>query len=131
MQELIIKTSEQGWLTKVAEAYRAKTPIVIDDDASVGIDPSKDSLLVMGRKSTLSRQEWLAVSVALGMAASGAYLLLMAILDPEPFSKMAFTVGSGAFLIFGGGFAAIRILTNQKPPNVKVTPRGFEINWGE
>ncbi len=129
MTELTIRTSETGWLSKVATAYKTKNPIVIIDDANVGIDPRQDSLFTMGKKADLSPQEWTAVIVAVGIAAAGAFLLVMAILDPEPFSKMAFTIGSGSVLVVGGGFSAIRILTHHKPPNVKMTTRGFEINW--
>ena len=129
MNELIIRTAERGWLSKVAAAYKARSPMIIVDDANVGIDPSEDTILAMGKKAKLEVQEWVAVGVALGIATAGAYLLVMAILDPEPFSKMAFAIGSGSILVLGGGFAAIRILTNHKPPNVRVTPRGFEVQW--
>ena len=129
MSETTIKTSERGWLAEIAKAYKARTPVVVIDDANVGIDPGKDSLFIMGKKAKLSTEEWVAVMVALGMAIAGGYLLVMAILDPEPFSKMAFALGSGSILVLGGGFASIRILTNHKPPNVKMTTRGFEVHW--
>ena len=65
----------------------------------------------------------------MGVAASGAYLLVMAIVDPEPFSKIAFALGAGAVLTMGGGFTAVRVLTKMKPPNIKVGTKGFEICW--
>jgi len=37
----------------------------------------------------------------------------MAVLDPEPYSKITFALGSGTLLTFGGGFGAIRILAEQ------------------
>lgn len=62
------------------------------------------------------------------MSAAGAFLLVMAILDPEPYTKIAFTLGTGAPLLTGGGFAAIRVLVDHKPPSVKIFPTGgFEI----
>jgi hypothetical protein len=129
MNELIVKTSEQGWLSKLTNAYKARTPLVIIDDANVEIDPSKDTIFAMGKKANLNARDWTAVAIALGMASTGVYLLLAAIADPEPFSKMAFTIGAGASLIFGGGFGAIKVLTGNKPPTVRVTPRGFEVSW--
>jgi hypothetical protein len=124
-----IKTSQNGWLAKVAKAYKSKTPVLIVDDANVGIDPSKDTLLSMGKKADLGAKEWTAVAIGVGVAATGAYLLIAAILDPEPFSKVGLAIASGATLLFGGGLSAIRVLTNHKPPHVKITPRGFEIYW--
>ena len=129
MEELTIKTSESGWVARVAKAYVDKTHVILIDDAKLGIDPTRDSVVTMGRKAELTRPEWIAVAVSVGIAATGVYLLIAAILDPEPFSKMAFTIGSGSVLLLGGGFSSIRVLTQQKPPNVRVTPRGFEIYW--
>jgi hypothetical protein len=128
-KELEVKTSDAGWLTKVAKAYRSKSPVIIVDDGHLGIDPTKDTLLAMGKKAELSTREWSAVAIGVGVAATGAYLLIAAILDPEPFSKVGLAIGSGATLLFGGGLSAIRILTNHKPPNVRITTRGFEIRW--
>jgi hypothetical protein len=59
----------------------------------------------------------------------GAFLVVMAVLDPEPYSKIGFALGAGATMTMGGGFAAIRVLTRQKPPRVTVSPVGFEIAW--
>jgi hypothetical protein len=129
MENLIIKTSEAGWLPKIVKAYQDRATLVIVDDAGVGIDPSQDTLFAMGKKAGLQARDWTAVAVALGMAATGIYLLLAAIADPEPFSKMAFTIGAGTSLIMGGGFGAIKVLTGHKPPNVRASSRGFEVSW--
>jgi hypothetical protein len=52
----------------------------------------------------------------------------MAILDPEPYSKIAFALATGGLLVAGGGFAAIRVLVGHKPPNIRISPKGgFEI----
>src|SRR2546422_4401598 len=100
---LVIRTSVPTWLGALANAYRTKTSVRLVDDAGVGVDPIKDTLLDMGRKANLSQREWIAVLVSLGIGIAGAYLLVMAILDPEPYSKIAFALGTGAVLIFGGG----------------------------
>jgi hypothetical protein len=127
---LTIRTSQPGWLTSLARAYEAKTSVHLLDDATIGINPINETLLDMGRKANLSMREWIAVLISLGVGATGAYLLVMAILDPEPFSKIAFALGTGAFLIFGGGLSAVRILTGHKPPNIRVSPTGgFEIRF--
>jgi hypothetical protein len=129
MEELIVKTSEAGWFTKLVKAYRDRSRLIVVDDAHVGIEPSNENLLQMGKKAGLHTQEWVAVLVALGVAVTGAVTLVIAILDPEPFSKIAFTIGAGTLMVLSGGFGAIRVLTKAKPPNVRVTPAGIEIWW--
>jgi len=125
---LVIHTSSTNWLRTLAKAYKSQASVLLIDDAEYGIDPINDTLLEMGRKANLHAREWGAVLIALGMAGSGVALLVAAILDPEPFSKIAATLAASIVLIFGGGFAAIRVLTGHKPPTVKVNPKGgFEI----
>ena len=124
-----IMTSHPGWLKELSDSYKAKEAVLLIDDARIGIDPANETLLIMGRKGKLSAREWVAVLVSLGVSAAGAYLLVMAILDPEPYSKIVAALVTGAVLIGSGGFMAVRVLTHIKPPDVKMTPRGFEIHW--
>ncbi len=125
---IVIRTSTPGWLVSLAKAYQSQTSVALIDDAQIGINPINETLLDMGRKANLSQREWIAVLVALGVGVAGAYLLVMAILDPEPYSKIAFALATGALLIAGGGFTAIRVLVGHKPPNIKLSPKGgFEI----
>jgi hypothetical protein len=127
---LMIRTSVPGWLAQLAKAYRNREQIVIIDDAGAGIDPSGQTLLQMGLKRGLSRNEWIGVCVAVGMGVWGAVMVVLAVLDPDPTSKLGLMVGSGVVLTAGGGFSAIWVLTNRKPPKVRVSPRGgFEIAW--
>jgi hypothetical protein len=129
MANLTIRTSDQGWLPQLATAYRNRDQIVIIDDAHVGLDPANQSLLDMGLKAGLSRNDWTAVVVAAGMGVFGAVLIVLAILDPEPTSKLGLLIASGALLAWGGGHSAIRILTKHKPPKVRVSTSGIEIDW--
>ena len=127
---LAIRTSSNGWLTSLAKAYKTKTSLMLIDDANIGVDPLRDTLLDMGRKANLSVREWIAVLFSLGMGAVGAYLLVMAIIDPEPFSKISAALAAGTFLVASGGFTAIHSLTGHKPPNVELGPKGgFKISF--
>lgn len=129
-QKQLILTSAPGWLKQLAKAYKTREPILIEDDALIGIDPNVDTLMKMGLKAGLSRREWSGILVSLGMAGFGAWLVVMAVLDPEPYSKVAVTVAAGAVLLGTGGLVAIRILTHLKPPNIRVRKSGvFEIYW--
>lgn len=125
----VVKTSAQNWLKSVSEFYKKKEAFVLVDDAHVGIDPRQDTLLQMGRKAQLARREWAGVLVSLGVASVGVWLLVMAVMDPEPYSKVMAAILAGAVLVGSGGMMAIRILTQVKPPKVRVSHKGFEIEW--
>lgn len=56
-------------------------------------------------------------------------MVLLAFVDPEPTSKLGLLIGGGLACVLGGGFSAIRVLTRAKPPHVRITPLGFEIDW--
>lgn len=128
-QEKIVKTSDPEWLRRLAMMYKARLAVELIDDANLGIHPEDQTLLQMARHSGLSRREIAGATVALGMSGAGLTMVILAFLDPEPTSKLGLLVGGGVVCVLGGGFSAIRILTNHKPPNVKATPQGIEISW--
>jgi hypothetical protein len=128
-REKIVRTSDPNWLRSLALLYRARASGVLIDDARLGINPEDQTLLQMARISGLSRREIASVSVALGMSTVGVTMVILAVLDPEPTSKLGLLVGGGAVCVLGGGFSAIRILTNHKPPNIRATAKGIEIFW--
>src|SRR4051812_35720450 len=110
----LIRTSKKGWMNELAIVYKARLPFVLEDDADVGIDPREDTLVRMGLKAGLTRREWSGLLITLGIAGIGAWLLVMAVLDPEPYSKVAAAIATGAVLLGTGGLMAVRILTHLK-----------------
>jgi hypothetical protein len=127
--EKIVRTSDPNWLRTLALLYRARASGVLVDDAGLGIHPEDQTLLQMARVSGLSKREIASVSVALGMSTVGVTMVILAVLDPDPTSKLGLLVGGGAVCVLGGGFSAIRILTQHKPPNIRATAKGIEIFW--
>lgn len=125
----VIRTSEAGWLSKLAKAYKDEKPINLMDDAAVGIDPETDSLLKMGQRAELRPRDWVAVFVSLGVGWTGIWMLRLAVIDPEPTSKLALLVGGGAVCVLLGGGMAIWILSDRRPPKVRATASGFELSW--
>ncbi|HET6440252.1 MAG TPA: hypothetical protein VFG59_19465 [Anaeromyxobacter sp.] len=128
----IIKTSDTGWMERLALAYRERAPVVVIDDAGAGIDPARQTVFEMARMVSLSPREMAAVAVALGMGGAGVLMIVLAFLDPEPTSKLGLLVGGGAVCVFTGGLTAIRILVSHKPPRVRVDAghiARFEISW--
>jgi hypothetical protein len=125
----VIRTSEKDWMPRLTSAYRSHAPVELVDDAGVGIDPATQSLLQMGLAGRLTRREWTGVAIAGGMTVFGAALVLLAIADPDPTSKLGLLVGSGALLALTGGFQTIRMLTRLKPPSIEISRHGVFIRW--
>ena len=126
---LVIRTSSDDWFASLADAYKKKAPVRLIDDAALAVDPLAQNLLQMALLAGLTVAQISAALIALGMSAAGVAMVIAAILDPEPTSKLGLLVGAGFFLCLGGGMTAISILTNRRPPNVKVGPGVFEIAW--
>ncbi|MGA2975001.1 MAG: hypothetical protein ABSF77_06800 [Spirochaetia bacterium] len=114
---------------RLAKAYRDRTPVLLVDDANVGIDPQSQSLVSMGIKAGLSPADWTAVGVAVGVSAAGVLMVVLAFFDPEPTSKLSLLVGGGAVCVLTGGLTAVGILTRRRPPNIEVSARGIKISW--
>ena len=129
MDELTIRTSEPHWFKKLAVAYKKKTPTLIIDDVQAGIDPSLENLFSMGIKAGLTLREWAGVAVSLGIGSAGMWMILIAITDPEPTSKLGALIIGGVVCVLGGGSYAAYILTNKRPPTVRASKLGFELSW--
>ena len=124
-----IRTSQPGWFERLAKAYRDRQPVLLVDDARVGIDPQSQSLVAMGIKAGLSVADWAAVGVAVGVSAAGMMMVVLAFLDPEPTSKLGLLVGGGAVCLLTGGLTAVAILTRRRPPTIEMSAAGFKIRW--
>ena len=128
-EQLVVRTSQPDWLKTLAVIYKNRKPALLIDDAGLHVDPSSFSLLQMAREAKLSGREIAGICVALGMSAAGIGMIILAFVDPEPTSKLGLLVAGGVTSFICGGWSAIRILTNLKPPSVRVTARGIEIVW--
>ena len=127
--DLTIRTSQPGCFPALAQAYRERKPLTLLDDANVGIDPQSQSLVSMGIKAGLSPADWVAVGVSVGVSAAGVMMVVLAVLDPEPTSKLGLLVGGGAVCVLTGGLTAVGILTRRRPPSIEMGPGGFKIRW--
>ncbi len=125
----VIRTSEKDWLPRLTRAYREHAEVELVDDATLGVDPATQSLLQMGLAGRLTRKEWTAVAVSGGMTVFGAGMVVLAVLDPEPTSKLGLLVGGGALLALTGGFQTVSLLTRQKPPSITISAKGIHIDW--
>ena len=124
-----IRTSQPGWFPRLAQAYRDRKPVLLVDDANVGIDPKSQSLVSIGIKAGLSPADWAAVGISVGVSAAGVMMVVLAVLDPEPTSKLGLLVGGGAVCVLTGGLTAVGILTRRRPPTIELGAGGFKIRW--
>jgi hypothetical protein len=130
-QPAIVKTSEPRWLDTLARNYKARTPVVLIDDAGIGLDPGSQTLLLMARQAGLSQREVAGACVAAGMSAVGITMIVLAFLDPEPTSKLGLLIAGGTVCTLYGGFTALQIFTRLTPPTIHLSKNGIEISWNE
>lgn len=128
-KELQIRTSETGWYGKYVKVYRDKVDALVIDDGNVGFNPRDESLLLIGRKANLCILEWSGVLISLGVSGAGVWMIIAAIGDPEPTSKLSILLAGGVLCILYGGGMAYRVLTRTKPPTVEINNQGFRIRW--
>jgi hypothetical protein len=123
-----IRTSQSDWFSQLVQTYRNREAIRFIDDKGYGINLT-ESLLAAGLRGNLGYNEWTAVLLMLGVSGFGVWMIVAAILDPEPTSKLSLLIGAGTILVFTGSGTAIWILTNLRPPHVRVSPNGVDISW--
>jgi hypothetical protein len=108
----LIKTSDQKWLEKALECYRDKHPFRFMDDAGLGITEqdlvSAVSLLKRAKETgPITWREIGQILTGLGMSAAGLLLILIAVADPEPTSKLGILLAGGVILILTGSLSIL------------------------
>jgi len=101
-----IRTSDPDWIKKGLMCYANKTHFVLIDDARVGISQddltSAISLIKASPRFGIARRRMLVILTAIGFSAVGIALIIAAIIDPEPTSKLGILLGGGVVLIVLG-----------------------------
>lgn len=110
--------------------YKARESFELVNDAKLNIDPAEMTLPNMGRAAAVTWDQWVQLGGVFGIGATGVGLIVLAVLDPEPTSKLGLMVGAGALLAATGAFGGIYVLTGLKPSRVEVKREGvFVINF--
>ena len=115
MTQYIIYTSQRNWLQLALECYRDKLKFDLVDDAGIGLT-SKDLTsavkLIQKAKNTgrVSVKGIATILTSLGLSSVGIWLVLAAIVDPEPTSKLGILLAGGIALIALGGMSILRAL---------------------
>ena len=83
----------------------------------------------MGLQAGFGFKQWKQVGACSGIGIVGVGLFAMAMIDPEPTSKLTLILVTGAFLAISGAGGAVYLLTGLKPPAVQLEGNRFSIRW--
>lgn len=103
----IIRTSEVNWLERAIKCYSEKTRFTFIDDANLGIIEKdlKSAINLIRGASTKSDKTWRSIAgvlAGMGISTMGIYIIGLAIIDPEPTTKLGLLVGGGLVLVLTG-----------------------------
>lgn len=110
-----IKTSQKDWVNVALKAYTQKVEFNLIDDAGLGLSEkdvksAMNLLAFMKRENRLSLKDISTILVGLGITASGVWIVLAAIADPEPTSKLTLLIAGGLVLALTGSLGTLRAL---------------------
>lgn len=114
----IIRTSEKDWVKRAMTAYTKKQAFDLVDDKELGLNEKDvrsavNLMRFLKKEKHLNIKEISQVLVGLGITASGVWMVLAAIADPEPTSKLGLLVGGGLVLALTGSLGTLRALGIQ------------------
>ena len=132
MEDKTIKTSEKGWVDRAMKAYTKKREFNLVDDANLGLSQKdvRSALSLMSflrKEKQLNIKELSAILFGLGITASGVWIVLAAIADPEPTSKLTLLIAGGLVLALTGSLGTLRALGIQFAVHGKAFGNEFHI----
>lgn len=112
---LIIKTSQSEWLKDSIELYSKKQAFTLLDDAKIGLtekDLSSAVTLIRAakKKAGLPIKTIAQALTSIGITGAGIYIVILAIADPEPTSKLGLLITGGLILAVTGSLGALSSL---------------------
>lgn len=113
--EKVVRTSEEDWLERALELYTDKAVFVFIDDAGLGLTQkdlqSAVSLIRAAKvKGGLPLKSIMAVLFGLGLSGAGIWMIVAAIADPEPTSKLGLLIAGGVLITLTGGMGTLSAL---------------------
>ncbi|MFK8038205.1 MAG: hypothetical protein AB8B74_07955 [Crocinitomicaceae bacterium] len=128
----VIKTSDIDWLEMALKQYASKNKFTFIDDAKLGLtenDLKSAVSLIRASKSKAGKtvKQITAVLVGIGLSAAGIWIILLAIVDPEPTTKLGLLIAGGFVLAITGGYGTLRALGVSFSVIAKKGNMSFEI----
>jgi hypothetical protein len=111
----VVKTSHPDWLAEALHLFIEKKPFRFVDDAGKGFTEadliSAVQLIRAAReKAGVPWKSICTILAGMGISGTGMALIWLAVIDPEPTSKLAILLVGGVLLIFTGSLAILRAL---------------------
>jgi len=112
---LIIKTSDTEWLKIAIDNYSRKQAFTLIDDAQIGLS-EKDLVSAVTliraakKKGGFSIKTIAQALTSIGITGAGVYIVILAIADPEPTSKLGLLITGGLVLAVTGSLGALSSL---------------------
>ena len=127
-----IKTSEKDWVSRAMKMYTTKQTFDLVHDAELGLSEKDVASAVnlmkfLKKENHLSVKEIAQILVGLGITASGVWMVMAAIADPEPTTKLGLLVGGGLVLALTGSLGTLRALGIQFTVSGKAFGSEFHI----
>ncbi len=115
MEKTTVKTSEKDWLERALQLYKSKESFTLIDDANIGLTEKDVSSAVNLMKASVSKgkkslKNIVLALTGLGFSGVGVYLIIAAIMDPEPTSKLGLIVSVGGIMAVSGSLATFASL---------------------
>ncbi len=110
-----VRTSEKDWLEKALKLYTDKMTFAFKDDAGLGLS-NKDlksavSLIRAAKsKGKYSKRNIIAALAGIGITGAGVWIVILAIADPEPTTKLGLLIAGGLILAITGAFGTLAAL---------------------
>lgn len=112
---LILKTSNTEWLKIAIDNYSKKQAFTLVDDANIGLT-EKDLVSAVTliraakKKGGFSIRTIAQALTSIGITGAGIYIVILAIADPEPTSKLGLLITGGLILAVTGSLGALSSL---------------------
>jgi hypothetical protein len=128
-----IHTTDANWVKKAIKAYTNKQEFNLVDDAEIGLTEKDVASAVnlmkfLKKENHLSVKEIAQILVGLGITATGVWMVMAAIADPEPTTKLGLLVGGGLVLAITGSLGTLRALGIQFSVSGKAFGNEFHIS---
>ncbi|MBN2380685.1 hypothetical protein JXM67_12870 [candidate division WOR-3 bacterium] len=109
-----IMTTDPEWLEKALRCYRDAVGFTLEDDAEFGLREvdlrSGVSLVKAASRKRITVKQIAQILTGMGLGAAGIWMVIAAIIDPEPTSKLGLLIAGGVILTLTGGLAVLRAL---------------------
>jgi hypothetical protein len=106
--ETTIKTSEVNWFERAINCYKEKRGFTFIDDVNLGIiEKDLISAINLIKSGKMTWKNICGVLAGIGISTMGIYIIRLAILDPEPTTKLGLLITGGLVLTVTGSFAIL------------------------